>query len=110
MQDYGRFAAEHDLTVFHRIFLRMANPTFVIEKSAEYWRRFHTRGVWKVQRVPQGGTASLSDFYIGTAYCAALHSYIGRLFELVGAKDVSVQHTDCVSRGAPACAYRIQYR
>lgn len=40
----GRFEAERDLTTLHRIFLRLANPIFLLEKSAEYWRRFHDTG------------------------------------------------------------------
>ncbi len=110
MHDYGRFAAEHDLTVFHRLFLRMANPAFVVEKTGEYWRRFHTRGAFRITRVIGGLHANLDDFYIGPAYCRALEGYIPRLLELVGAADVSASKTGCVSDGARACSYRASYR
>ena len=110
MPEYGRYGAEHDLTLFHRLFLRMASPPFVLEKTAEYWRRFHTSGRWTVARLDATQvSAALSDFYIGTHYCAALTSYISRLFELVGAKEVASVHRDCVSRGASACVFKVRY-
>jgi hypothetical protein len=40
MEACGRFAAEHDLHTIHRLFLRLANPAYVIERSAWFWRRF----------------------------------------------------------------------
>jgi len=46
----GRYEAEQDLTVVHRLFLRMANPGFVLEQAGRYWRRFYTSGRWEVER------------------------------------------------------------
>src|SRR5689334_3017500 len=46
----GRFEAERDLTTIHRIFLRLASPAFMLEKTADYWRRFHDTGHWVVKR------------------------------------------------------------
>lgn len=46
----GRYEAQQDLTVVHRLFLRMANPGFVLEQSGRYWNRFYKSGRWEVAR------------------------------------------------------------
>lgn len=108
---YGRFAAESDLTVFHRLFLRMANPAFVIEKVSDYWRRFHTHGRWSVERLgPNGMVAKLHDFEGSRVYCDALVPYVQRMLELVGAKSVRSAHPECVHRGAAACVFSANWR
>jgi hypothetical protein len=105
MRDYGRFAAERDLTVLNRALLRLASPTFVIEKSTQYWRRFHSWGAWSVERDGRSFRGTLDGFFVGADYCAALTPYLGRLMELAGAKSCGVAHPACVARGDAACVY-----
>ncbi len=105
MTDFGRSGAEQDLTVFHRMFLRMANPAFVVEKIGDYWSRFHSHGKWRSQRVQNGYVSTLSDFEGNPTYCAMLTPYSGRMLELVGAKQVEVAHTECVHHGAKSCVF-----
>lgn len=103
--DYGRFAAESDLNVFNRLFLRMASPAFVIEKVGDYWGRFHTHGRWEMARHDQSFTATLQDFERTRTYCLALTPYIRRLLELVGAKGAFASHPSCRSDGAATCVF-----
>lgn len=105
LADFGRHGAEQDLTVFHRMFLRMANPAFVVEKTGEYWHRFHTHGTMTSRRVDHGSITTLSDFQSSPVYCAMLAPYAARLFELVGAKRVHVAHAECIHRGDNTCVF-----
>ena len=111
IETLGRYAAEADLTRIHRVFLHMANPAFVLEKSAELWGRFFDTGVWEVTRVPRGADAVLSGAgVVHEIFCRNLTAYLHRLFELVGAKAVTVRHTECRARGDARCAYVIRWR
>lgn len=92
------------------MFLRMANPAFVLEKTGKYWSRFHDHGRWTTTRLPNGAMALLEDFEGSATYCAMLVPYTGRLFELVGAKGVRVAHPECRSKGARACRFEISWR
>ena len=106
IHDLGRFEAEQDLTVVHRVFLRMLHPATMPEKTAEYWSRFHDTGTWVVTRKESGYQASLSDWgLVDDALCAELTSYLTRVVELGGAKDVRVRHVECRNRGARACTF-----
>jgi hypothetical protein len=107
----GRYAAEADLTRIHRVFLRMANPAFVLEKAAELWGRFFDSGRWEIARVPRGADASLVGAgIVHEVFCRNLQAYLQRLFELVGAKSVTVRHTACRTRGDARCTFIVRWR
>ncbi len=111
LADYGRFDAERDLTGPQRLFLRFGNPAYVLEKAGDYWRRFYDPGEWKVLREPDGATGTLAGFDAGDEiFCIPLTSYIGRMFELVGARDVRMQHTKCHARGDGSCVFVARWR
>jgi predicted hydrocarbon binding protein len=103
----GRYEAERDLTTIQRAFLRMANPAFLLEKSAEYWRRFHDTGTWVIEReAPTRVRAYLDDWgVVDTALCRELVGYITRTFELVGARNVRLDHAQCRASGAERCLF-----
>lgn len=89
----GRFEAEQDLTVVHRLFLRLANPAFVLEKAGDYWNRFYDVGVWDVRRESKsravGRLEGVTPF--DPLFARYLTAYIIRMWELVGAKDLDVK-------------------
>jgi hypothetical protein len=111
LRDYGRFAAEHDLSTIHRAFLRLANPAYVLEKAGEFWGRFFDVGTWKVTRESTTrAIGELTGFVVDARYCEFLTAYLPRLFELVGAKHVRVAHARCRSHGDPSCVWTLEWR
>lgn len=108
----GRFGAERDLSIVHRLFFRLANPALAIEKTAEYWRRFHDTGTWSVER-PSGTSVSgkLAGWgVVDRALCAELMGYMPRVIELCGGKDALMTHGRCRSRGAEACEFELSWQ
>lgn len=107
MQALGGYAAAEDLKTIHRLFLRMANPAFVLERVAEFWGRYQDSGVWTVIRTPPNRVRATLDGWGSEdeATCIRLASYTRRLFELVGAKDVYVERRACRARGDAACIF-----
>lgn len=105
--ELGRFAAEMDLNGIQRMFLRLANPVIVLEKSRDYWSRFNTTGIWTVERLsPLAAIGTLRG--CGTpslCKCALVSAYIVRMFELVGAERMTFEHTACRCRGEAACVF-----
>jgi hypothetical protein len=109
--EFGRFDAERDLHGAQRLFLRLANPAYVLEKAGEYWHRFYDTGSWHLVREPDGVIGTLVDFHPGDPlFCVPITQYIGRMFELVGARDVRVQHPKCTSRGDDTCVFIARWR
>jgi predicted hydrocarbon binding protein len=105
--EFGRHEAERDLSTWQRLFLRMANPAYVIEKATEYWRKFCDFGRWEVERKGNNAAvATLTGVPVADAlYCEELTGYLKHLFELVGAKNVKVEHSRCRSRGDDDCVW-----
>lgn len=104
----GRFEADRDLGTIQRMFLRLANPAYVVEKVGEYWRRFHDSGRWEVVRQSECQVhASLCDWgCVDYALCRELIGYIGRVLELAGAQTVIVEHPRCRGRGDAECFFQ----
>jgi hypothetical protein len=107
----GRFEAERDISTIHRIFLRMPNAGFAVERMGEYWRRFHDTGTWKIERAtPAQVDVVLEGWgHVDRGLCRELGGYAGRVLELVGAKNVMMEHTFCRAHGDPMCAFRARW-
>jgi hypothetical protein len=103
----GRYSAAEDLRTIHRLFLRMANPAFVLERLAEFWGRYQDSGSWTVVReAPNRVHATLAGWGSrDEATCIRLAAYTRRLFELVGAKGVFLERRACRARGDAACVF-----
>ena len=86
----GAYEADQDLKTIHRLFLRLANPAYVLEKSGDYWSRFYDTGEWSVVRLsPNSARGRLSGVEPFTEdFCRYLTAYIGQMWVLVGAKQL----------------------
>jgi len=103
----GRFEAERDLTTIQRLFLRLANPAFMLEKTGDYWRRFHDSGHWTIEREGDMRVRAFIDDWgvADVALCRELVGYVSRLWELVGAKNPRMDHIRCRGRGDARCEF-----
>jgi hypothetical protein len=106
----GRHNAEHQLRIIHRLFLRAASPGYVLEKAGQLWSRFHDTGTWTIERDRSSARGALAGFVVHAGFCQSLTAYITRLFELVGARDVHVEHARCRARGDEVCVWAGQWR
>ena len=111
LRELGRFEADRDLTTVHRLFIRMASPAWVIEKTMEYWRRFHDTGQWKVHRESgQAVTGTLAGWgVVDEALCVELTGYMPRVVELAGARSAQMAHPSCRARGDQSCDFRLSW-
>lgn len=112
LQPLGRFGAERDLTTVQRLFFRLSNPAYAIEKTAEYWRRFHDTGTWVVSRVDGTSVSGTLEGWghVDRALCAELMGYMPRVIELVGGKDAVMVHPRCRARGAAVCEFVLSWQ
>jgi predicted hydrocarbon binding protein len=108
----GRYGAEKDITTVYRLFFRLQSPAYAIEKIAEYWRKFHDTGVWTVERQGDGHAhGTLRDWgYVDRTLCREMISYMTRVLQLVGAKDVRLAHPLCRAEGEKECFFTLRWR
>jgi hypothetical protein len=107
----GRFEAERDLKTIHRVFLRLASPTFLLDQTASYWGRFHDTGVWKIEKTaPRAAVGHLDGWgCVDEALCRELLAYLTRAFELTGGRSVNMSHPVCRARSGPRCTFTLQW-
>jgi hypothetical protein len=112
METFATHVAEHDLTRIHRLFLRLRNPAYTLEKAAEYWSRFYDAGDWSVTRVgsyqARGELSGIGE--VAPVFCNFLNAYITRMFQLAGATSGKCRHTRCVCRGDKSCVFEGYWR
>lgn len=110
--ELGRFEAESDLTIVHRVFMSIVSPATVLDKVIDYWRRFHDTGTWELTRPGPNSYRSVLRGWaiVDEALCWEMSAYMARLVELTGAEDVRVRHPECRARGAPACVFEGRWR
>ena len=94
----GRFEAERDLTIIYRLLFRLMNPATVVEKTTDYWHKFHDTGSWEMMRVGDNEIQGVLSGWgvVDHALCR----------ELVGAQNVIVEHPECRGRGHARCLFR----
>jgi predicted hydrocarbon binding protein len=111
MSELGRFCAERDLTTVHRLFLRMASPSFLFSKYGAFWRRYQDSGEWSVvkegERRVRGSLVGWGS--VSESTCVRLAAYIERMLELCGAKGIRVTRPRCRSRGDACCEYLCEW-
>jgi len=108
----GRYEAEKDLTSIHQWLLRLVRPSIAIEQVGKYWRRFHDTGDWTASlRGDREINARLTGWgVVDAALCRELVGYLQRTLELLGAREVIMEHTRCRVRGEADCEFRALYR
>ncbi len=107
----GRYEVERDLNTIHRMFLRLANPAYAVEKIGEYWSRHHDTGRWQVTRESESDVSGYLDGWgcVDEALCRELVGYIGHLLEIVGARNVVFEHPRCRALGDDRCYFRARW-
>jgi hypothetical protein len=106
LDQLGQYEAAQDLTTVHRLFMRVANPGLILDKTMTLWRRFHDTGTWEVTRRGKSATGVRRDWGIVDAgMCTELRGYIQGIVSVGNGKDVWVEHTTCRVHGAEACVF-----
>jgi hypothetical protein len=112
MVDLGHWCADRDLTTVHRLFLRLASPTFLLQKYGDYWRRYQDTGAWSVQKEDARRVRATLEKWgsVSEATCIRLAAYIEKMVELAGGRGAHTTRTRCRSRGDAVCEYLVDWR
>ena len=100
------------MTTIHRLFFRLANPAYAIEKTTEYWRRFHDTGSWSIERRAETAVSGTLENWglVDEALCVELTGYMPRVIELVGGRNARMVHPRCRARGSHTCYFELGWQ
>lgn len=106
-REIGRFSAEWQLNLFHKLVLRFKPAEWLFVRGMSVWQQYHDTGRWEVERPGENHViARLRDFAVAEpGWCARFGGFIQRAAEVTGARNVEVQHPRCRVLGEPCCEY-----
>jgi hypothetical protein len=109
-REMGRFSADWQLNLFHKVMLRMKRPSYLLERAGSVWQRYHSQGRWEVSNVDGVAVGKLFEFGANDrSFCVRLEGWMARAFELCGARSVEVTERQCCASGDRCCEFRIDY-
>ena len=107
----GREAASDAVRGIYRFFALVLTPPALLSKASQMWTSLYNRGELKVEdQTASSAKIRLVNFPSEPAGCARITGWMERMAELTGAKNVSVQQTQCYSKGAPACEWIVKWQ
>ncbi len=106
-REAGRFVAEHALSKFYKVVIRLASPMKVLDRASELWKDFDDTGELQIEKTgPNSAIARIIGHQGGNeANCNHTLGFFERTMEMTGAKNVSIVHTKCIFRGDECCEY-----
>jgi hypothetical protein len=105
--EIGRFSAEWQLNLFHKLVLKFKSPQWMVQKAGLMWKHYHDTGRWEVEQPDAHSVMGrLQGFgVVDEVHCLRLHGWFTRAIELTGGKDVRIHEPSCRNRGDRFCEY-----
>lgn len=109
--DMGRFSADFGLKGIYRVFMRVADPHFIIRKSSEVFSTYYDSGVMAAEKVDsRHAVLRLTAFnQPHKAFCDRLCGFMQRSLEISGCEAVLMTHPKCMARGDAFCQFEAQW-
>jgi len=108
----GRFLAKESIPTIYKIFIKLGDPAFVIERADRFWHQVHNTGRMETTRT---GKNSVIGKLIGKesphkAFCMSLMGYFQGTLELCGANNIKIEEVRCAANGASHCEYAVSWQ
>ena len=106
-KDIGLFSAQLNISRFYKIFIHFGDPAFVIPRASRFWSQIHNVGEMTGEKTSdKSGVARVKGHVFSTkAFCAYLAGYMTAILQMSGAKNISMQETQCVLSGGDCCEF-----
>jgi predicted hydrocarbon binding protein len=107
----GKFIAIKGIPTVYKIFIKLGDPMFVIERADRFWHQVHSTG--KLQIVKTGKNSIIGKViekeFPHKAFCATLAGYFYGTLELCGAKNIQIKETICAADRGNTCEFAVSW-
>lgn len=106
----GREAASDAVKGIYRFFALVMTPPALLGKASQMWSSLYNKGEMRVdEQTDNGARIRITNFPSEIAGCARVTGWLERMAELTGAKNIRVDQTQCYSKGAACCEWRLKW-
>ena len=106
----GREAAGDAVRGIYRFFALVMTPPALLSKAGQMWSSLYNRGELKVvEQTDKSAHIRLDNFPSEPAGCARVSGWLERMAELTGVKNITVNQTQCYSKGAKCCEWDLKW-
>jgi hypothetical protein len=110
---FGRRAGRAELADavgVYRFLTVLLTPKALLHKASALWSTVHSHGRMLIENeTSNSATVRLIDFPSEPAHCARLNGWFEGAGEMTGAKDISVTHPICMTRGGEECQWQLSW-
>lgn len=107
----GQEGASDAVKGVYRFFALVLTPTALLSKASHMWTSLYNRGRMVIDdQTETSATIRILDFPSEVAGCARITGWIERMAQMTGAKNVVVQQTQCFTKGAPNCEWKVTWQ
>jgi hypothetical protein len=109
--EMGRFSADYGLKTLYRVFIKLADPAFVIGKTAQIYATYYDSGnVTLLDLGPREVSCRLVGFEEpNRSFCERILGFMERSIELSGAENVVSTHARCSAHGDESCEFKFTW-
>ncbi|HSN98216.1 MAG TPA: hypothetical protein VLS89_07955 [Candidatus Nanopelagicales bacterium] len=116
IRDIASFAAQQDLTLAHKVLLKLGTPDLVLRQAGVFWAMYFNGG--QLIPVPQGERRFKMVLHLGTDKSVdpgrftcreAVPGWQETALRLAGARGPRSVHVTCRFEGAPACEFDVTW-
>ena len=111
--EISRESAKTTFSTLYKIFFKLGNPSFIMDRVASVWRNMASEGdLSVVERGDKFVVVRLSNFpYRHPDYCGhRLRGWFHAVLELSGCEITKSKHTKCTSNNDSHCEWRFEWK
>jgi hypothetical protein len=112
LEQFGRRAGSAELSDavgVYRVLTLVLTPTALLRKASTLWSTVHSHGALIVEEGDRKARIRLENFPSEAAHCARLTGWFEGAGRMTGAKNASVIHDVCMTRGAADCQWQLTW-
>jgi len=113
IENFGRRAGRAELADavgVYRFFTILLTPKALLHKASTLWSTVHSHGKLLVENeTANSAVVRLVDFPSEEAHCARMAGWFEGAGEMTGAKNISVLHAVCMTRGDAHCEWQLSW-
>lgn len=108
--DIGAAQAADDVKGILRFLVLFATPHQLVRQAAKVWSQHVDAGEMNYEKLSsQGCEIVLRDFNNGPLDCLMTTGTMKALAELTGAREVEVEHAECIHRDGKVCRWKVSW-